>query len=299
MPKVRAMRVTVCLAILMSMVCLFERTEALAKKHKECPAKKAVLLVAFGTSLPEAQKPYEIIEDRVRAAFPGVEVRWAYTSSIVRRKLAEEGAAVDSPETAMAGLMDDRFTHVAILSLHTIPGKEFHDLYQNARLFSLMAGGFQKVAVARPLLSSQQDMERVAAAMVNALPASRRPGDAVVFMGHGSAHHPADAIYGAMNALWQETDPDVYLATVDGHPPFERVLAKLKERKTTKAYLVPFMLVAGDHARNDMAGPGPDSWKSVLERENIQAEPVFVGTGEISGVVDVWLEHLQSAFDEL
>lgn len=261
--------------------------------------KKAILLVAFGTSVPKARKVFDGIDDQVKKAFPGVEVRWAYTSKIIRTKLAKEGKNIESPEMALARLMGDRFTHVAILSLHMIPGKEFHDLYQNAKLYGQMAGGFERILVARPLLSSHKDMVRVARAVLRHLPADRTHEDALLLMGHGSEHHPADAVYAAMNQVFQEIDPNAWVGTVEGYPTIQDLLAKIRNRKGKKVYLMPFMLVAGDHALNDMAGDNPESWKSILTREGFQCETVLKGTGECPEIVDVWLDHLREVWAHL
>jgi sirohydrochlorin cobaltochelatase len=255
--------------------------------------KKAILLVSFGTSDPEARKVFDRIDEQTRKAFSGVEVRWAFTSKIIRAKLAKEGNILDSPEMAMARLMTDGFTHVAVLSLHTIPGEEFHELYQNAQLFGQMAGGFDKIRVARPLLSSAKDMETVAGTLVKNIP-GRKPADAVLFMGHGTGHHPADALYLAMNQVFQEIDPKAFVGTVEGKLTIETLLPKLKQLKVKKVYLVPLMSVAGDHAKNDMAGDEPDSWKSVLTRNGYQCETILKGTADYPEILEVWLDHLRS-----
>lgn len=273
--------------------------KALAKHGAAGEVKQAILVVGFGTSVPEAQKAYDAIDKRIGEAFPGVERRWAYTSGIIRKKLRSQGTPMDSPETALAKLMEDGFTHVAVLSLHVIPGAEFHDLYTNARLFTQMSGGFKKVTFAMPLLSSSEDMAEVVRAVTGAVPRERRPEEAVVFMGHGSEHHPADVFYTAVDALLQKQDRNMFLATVEGSPGFEDVLPVLERRAIKKAYLIPFMVVAGDHARNDMAGDEADSWKSRLAAKGIAAVPVFRGMGEIPPVVDVWVRHLRSAVDAL
>lgn len=273
--------------------------DAFAKHGAAHEAKQAILVVGFGTSVPEAKKAYDEIDKRLGEAFPGVERRWAYTSGLIRKKLRSQGMAIDSPEVALAKLMEDGFTHVAVLSLHVIPGAEFHDLYLNARMFMHMSGGFKKVTFAMPLLSSNEDMTDVVRAVTAAVPRERRPEEAVVFMGHGSEHHPADAIYTAMDALFQKQDRNIFLATVEGSPRFEDVLSVLESRKIKKVYLIPFMVVAGDHARNDMAGDDGESWKSRLAAKGITAVPVFRGLGEIPEVVEVWVRHGRSALDAL
>ena len=289
------MRAKRILSVIVTALFLFGAADAMAKHGEKPPVKKAILLVSFGTSDPEAAKAFELIEKRARDKFPGVELRWAYTSRMIRAKLAKEDKLLDSPETALAKLMDGGYTHVAVLSLHTIPGEEFHELYQNAHLFGQMSGGFQKILVARPLLSSSKDMETVAQALLKNIP-GRKAGDAVIFMGHGSEHHPADAIYLAMNQVFQEIDPNAFVAAVEGSNSLETVIPKLKKRKVKKVFLVPLMSVAGDHAKNDMAGDDDDSWKSILTAKGFKVEPVLKGTAEHLEIVDVWLEHLKSAF---
>jgi sirohydrochlorin cobaltochelatase len=260
------------------------------------PSSKAILLVAFGTSVSEAQKAYDRIDERVKQTFPGTEIRWAYTSKTIRAKLGKEGKLLDSPEMAMARMMEEGFTHVAVLSLHVIPGIEFHDLYINAQLFSQMVGGFERILVARPLLSSHEDMTQVAEALLAQIPQHRKPEEIVVFMGHGSEKHPSDAIYAAMNYVFQGLDANVQVGTVSGYPSLEDLLPQIMKQKVKKAYLIPFMTVAGDHARQDMAGEKADSWKSILTAKGIACETVLTGVAEYPKVVDVWLNHLREVF---
>jgi sirohydrochlorin cobaltochelatase len=158
-----------------------------------------------------------------------------------------------------------------------------------------MAGGFQRVLVARPLLSSSKDMQTVAAALLKNIP-GRKAGDAVIFMGHGTEHHPADAVYLAMNQVFQELDSMAYVAAVEGSNSLDNVIRKLKKRKVKKVFLVPLMSVAGGHAKNDMAGDEEDSWRSILISKGFKVEPILRGTAEIPEIVDVWLDHLKSAF---
>lgn len=279
---------------LLAGIALMSSSAALAAHGEKREAKKAILIAAFGTTVPEAQKALDKVDAGVKQAFPRVEVRWGYTSTIVRNKLAKQGKDLDSPEKALVKLMDEGFTHVAVLSLHTIPGEEFHDVLHNAHLFGQMTGGFDKVLVARPLLSSHEDHVRVAKAMLQHVPAGRKPQDAVVLMGHGSEKHPSDAIYAAMNQVFGDLDPNVYVATVEGYPTIEDVMAKLEAKKIKKVYLMPFMAVAGDHALNDMAGSEPDSWMSQLTRKGIACEAVMKGTAEYPEIVEVWLDHLKT-----
>jgi len=272
---------------------------ALAASSKKGPPRKAILLVAFGTSAHEARKAYDHIDTLAGKAFPDVEIRWAYTSRTIRMKLAAQGETLHSPEVALAQMMDEGFTHVAVLSLHVIPGEEFHALSRNVQLFSEMAGGFERILLAQPLLVSYGDMVRVAKILLKEIPSDRKPEDAVLFMGHGSGKHAADAMYAAMSYILQDLASNVFVATVEGNPTLNDVLPKLLERKVKKVYLIPFMAVAGEHARSDMAGAKPESWQSVLTRNGIACKPILTGSAESPDIVEVWLDHLREVFSQL
>ncbi len=274
-------------------------SNALAAQHgAKRPDRKAVLLVAFGTTVPSAQKAFKDIDAQARKMFPGVEVRWAYTSKIIRGILAKRGRHIDSPELALAKLMDQGVTEVAVQSLQTIPGIEFHELYRNAMFFGQMTGGFKRIEVGSPLLASDADMQQVVKVMLQRVPKDRKAGDAVIFMGHGT-EHPADTMYAAMNYFFQQQDPNAYVATVEGHLTLDKMLPELRRKKVKKVYLIPLMAVACDHAHNDMAGTEPTSWKSILDKAGYTCIPVMRGMGEDPGIVAVWLDHLRKAYGEL
>ena len=134
--------------------------------------------------------------------------------------------------------------------------------------------------------------------LIQQLPASRKKGEAVVLMGHGT-DHPANALYVAMMVELRKRDPEVFLGTVEGSPDLEDVQQALKDRGIKKAFLMPFMAVAGDHARNDLAGDEADSWKSILTGAGIECVPVLQGTAEMDPVVEIWIDHLKKAMDQL
>ena len=261
------------------------------------PMKKGILLVAFGSTIPEAQVSFENIDRSVKKAFPGVEVYWAYTSRIIIAKMAKEGKNLSTPVEALAKMMGEKFTHVAVQALHVIPGEEFHGLAQNVRRFEGMSKGIERVSVGYPLLATSEDLQRVAEAMIKIIPPERKKKDAVVFMGHGT-HHPADVYYAALNYHVHKLDPNIFVATVEGWPEIDDVIKDLKKEGLDKVYLMPLMSVAGDHARNDMAGPEEKSWKSILEKEGIDCEPVLKGLAEYREFVDIWVDHLKAAFSQ-
>jgi sirohydrochlorin cobaltochelatase len=265
-------------------------TQAASHGHKK-PKKVGILLVAFGSSEESAQVSFENIDKKVKAAYPGIPVRWAYTSSIIRAKLAKRGRVLDSPEVALAKMQDENFTHVAVQSLHTIGGEEFHDLRRTVGAFKQM-GGFQMVILGYPLLATQADMERAVDAIVGIIPKSRQKDEAVVLMGHGTSH-PSNAFYAALMFQLQLKDPNIFVGAVEGYPGINDIKEWLLAKKIKKAYLLPFMSVAGDHAKNDMAGDEPDSWKSVLTGAGITCESIMKGTAEYDSFVDIWADHIK------
>jgi sirohydrochlorin cobaltochelatase len=287
--KHRRIFVVFLAAAALSLVCGV--AQAAEKVRKDKPG---ILLVAFGTTVPAARVAFDNIDRKVRVAFPDIEVRWAYTSRIIRRKLARGGEIIPSEIGALAAMADDGFTRVAVQSLHTIPGQEFHGLARTAKAFEGMPKGIERIVVARPLLATSKDLERAVDALAANFPKERKAGDAVVLMGHGT-HHPANNFYPALQYFLWKKDPNALVGTVEGVPLLDDVLAELRKRNVTKAYLMPFMSVAGDHARNDLAGDEPDSWKSILTKAGIECIPVLKGTAEFDAVVDIWVDHLKAA----
>jgi len=285
-------KITILVFSLILTMTLSAVVAAEGHRHKQ-PMKKGILLVAFGSSMPEAQVSFKNIDKRVKNAFPGVPVRWAYTSHIIRHKLAKEGKQLDSTEMALAKMMDEGFTHVAVQSLHTIAGEEYHELVQNVHAFGQMSGGIERILVGYPLLGKEDDLVKVTEVIIKNIPKDRKKEDAVVLMGHGT-HHPGNAFYAAMMYHFQQKDPNIFVGTVEGAPTIDDIKGLLLKKKIKKAYLMPFMSVAGDHARNDMAGDEDDSWKSILTKAGIKCVPVLKGTAEYNDIVDIWVAHLKT-----
>jgi sirohydrochlorin cobaltochelatase len=283
------------LLVLLALIFLVLLPALLAAHGDKRPMKKGILLVAFGSTVPEAQVSFDNIEQSVKKNLPGVPVYWSYTSRIIIKKMAKEGKRVATPAEALAKMMRENFTHVVVQSLHTVPGAEFHGMLKNVHKFGGMDKGIKKVLVGYPLMATSEDVQRVAEAIVKVIPRERKKREGVVLMGHGT-HHPADVYYAALAYHLQKLDPNVFVGTVEGWPEIDDIKADLKKRRIKRVYLMPFMSVAGDHARNDMAGPEQDSWKSILEQEGIQCLPVLKGTAEFQEFVDIWVDHLKSAF---
>ncbi|MBT4289212.1 MAG: sirohydrochlorin cobaltochelatase [Deltaproteobacteria bacterium] len=276
--------------LIFTMILLFSSV-VFASGHGSDQAKKVgILLVAFGSSEASAQVSFDNIDMKVKKAFPNIPVRWSYTSHIIRKKLAKSGKYLDSPEVALAKMADEKFTHVAIQSLHTIRGAEFEDLSNTIAGFKLM-GVFQEIQVGQPLLASQEDIEKTVNAILGSIPAEREASEAVVLMGHGT-HHPANAFYSALAYQLQLRDANIMVGTVEGYPELDTVQKQLVKNNIKTTYLMPFMSVAGDHAKNDMAGDEDDSWKSILSKAGYECKPVLKGTAEYDSFAKIWVSHL-------
>lgn len=261
--------------------------------HGETKEKKVgILLTAFGSSEASAQVSFENLEKKTREAYPDVPVFWAYTSHIIRNKLAKQGKYLDSPKVALAKMADQGFTHVAVQSLHTIMGAEYEDLKAVISGYKTM-GAFDQIIMGYPMLATQADMEKAVDAIFAVIPEKRKKNEAVILMGHGT-HHPANAFYAALMFQVQLRDPNVFIGTVEGYPELGDIQTMLKARKLKKAWLMPFMSVAGDHAKNDMAGGEEDSWKSILTRSGVSCNTVLKGTAEFDAFVDIWVSHLKA-----
>jgi sirohydrochlorin cobaltochelatase len=277
------------------------------------PAKEdpAILLVVFGTSYPEAQAAYENIERVYREEFPQAEVRIAFTSDYIRRKLLDrDNVTIDNPLTALAHLNDEGYINVVVQSLHVIPGEEFHDLANIVESVRGIEGkfGFRNLVLGEPLLMNLEDYRNVSRALAsqfeqNTTGTERTPHSsprdagqmAVIFMGHGT-EHSANSAYSQMANILAEDHENVLLGTVEGYPGYDEVLASLNESGVKKARLIPFMVVAGDHALNDLTGNESESWKSMLEKEGFEIDYNLLGMGENDGIVEIFVGHTKEAF---
>ncbi|MGB5746757.1 MAG: sirohydrochlorin cobaltochelatase [Desulfobacterales bacterium] len=285
------MRKKLIISVIAIMLIVGLCASALAGGHgHKAPKKVGILLVAFGSSVPSALVSFENIDKKTKAVYPEIPIRWAYTSHIIRKKLAKQGKHLDSAEVALAKMQDEGFTHVAVQSLHTIGGAEYHDLRRTVSAFKVM-GGFQGIILGYPLLATQADMQRAVDGILKTIPQERKKSEAVVLMGHGT-HHPSNAFYAALMFQLQLKDPNIFVGTVEGYPGIDLIKELLLKKEIKKAYLMPFMSVAGDHAKNDMAGDEDDSWKAILTKAGIQCVTILKGTAEYDDFVAIWVDHL-------
>lgn len=266
--------------------------------------KKAILLVTFGTSVHSAMPAFNNLDQAVKDAFPGFEVRWAYTAKFIRDKIAKrDGRVIDDPVTALNRLRADGYEKVAVQSVHIIPGQEYNDLLDVINSLSMLQAaeegpGPRKVALGKPLLYHHEDYVAAAEAIASRFPADTA-SNAVVLMGHGTEHHPADSSYGCLNYILRQKYKNVFLATVEGHPGLDEVKEDLAKSGVKKVTLMPFMNIAGDHALNDMYGDEEDSWKSQLNKLGYKTDGYLKGLLENKAIVNIFIKHLTAAMAEL
>ena len=259
--------------------------------------KKAILAVSFGTSFPDTlEKTIAAIERDFAAAMRSRELRRAFTSSIIIRKLkSRDGVVVDDVPTALEQLKNDGFTDVVLQPTHMMNGDEYDKLCAQAEPF---AAGFERLVIGRPLLSAVEDYKAVAEAVLAELP-GKREDTALVFMGHGTEHH-ANAAYAQLEYVFRDLGRcDVLIGTVEGYPGLEEVLRRLGEKPQIKRIILyPLMVVAGDHARNDLAGEDEDSWLSRLTGLGYEVDSNLRGLGEYPGIRNLFTAHALAAEEE-
>lgn len=255
--------------------------------------KKALLVISFGTSYIETlEKTIAATEKALERQFPQYDLKRAFTSQMVINKLKKrDHLEIDTIAQAAERLLAAGYREVLVQPLHIIHGSEYHAALTELKPY---LQNFASFALGRPLLSLYADYLAVVDALRDELPAF--PSDeALVFMGHGSSH-PANAAYAQLDMVFKDQGfAHIHVATVEGFPELATVIKHLKADHIQKVTLMPFMLVAGDHARNDMAGDEPQSWKTILQNEGFAVTTRLVGLGEMEKIRQLYVAHAQEA----
>ncbi len=252
--------------------------------------KKGILIVSFGTSYAKTRAvTIEAIEETIRQAYPDVPVYSAWTSGIIREKILEAtGEHIADVSQAMEEMKENQITDIYIQPTHVINGTENEQMREDALKFR---GDFHSISFGAPLISSTEDMREMIHVLTREF-SSLHEDEALILMGHGSEHY-SNTVYPALDYMFQEMGHgNIHIGTVEGYPELEHVLSLLKKQKTRKIHLAPLMIVAGDHAVNDMAGNEPDSWKSVFESHGYEVTCHLKGLGEYPEVQQMFLKHL-------
>ena len=254
--------------------------------------KKAVVCVSFGTSVPAGRENITAVENVLRQSAHDRVFISAVTSGVIRRLLRERGEVVRSVAEALEELWEQDVTEVLVQPTHILCGHEYDKLKREAEPWR---DRFEVLRIGRPLLTDTGDLQTLAAGLSAAYPA--RAGETLVLFGHGT-DHTANMVYPALQTVFHLSGrPDVLVGTVEGWPAFEDVLAQLKARNGKYVHLVPLMLVAGDHALNDMAGADTGSWKSRLEAEGFTVRATLRGLGLLPEVQTMYRIRLKEELD--
>lgn len=260
------------------------------------PAKPAIVLAAFGTTT-SAFATYNKIEDQVKKSFPGYEVRWAFTSHMVRQKVwKDQHKKLQSLPEVLTNLKADGFTKVVVQSFLLAPGKEWDEIVRQSHEVPGLT-----VKVGQPLLSGKADELKTMQILSKEFPPNLQK-TAVVLVGHGSPDPKAQATYDSFAKLLRDHYPhgQVFFGLVEFEKPGKKeVLQEVKKSGVTSVVLMPFLLVAGDHVQNDILGSGPESWKSELLKMGCQVEGIPRGLGDRPAIVDIYLKHLAQALKGL
>jgi sirohydrochlorin cobaltochelatase len=275
--------------------------------------KMGIVLVSYGSLNSKARETYEKIRSDYVKAFPGADVRLAFTSDFIRRMLSEkQGIFFHNPHTVMAELFNQGCRNVVAQSLHVVPGSEFQQMASLVQVhvpeILREKSWFGNLEIGKPLLSSLQDCMKVSKALRPEFQSFEIEGQdhenessadseevAYVLMGHGTSHS-ANRVYSQMAKVLEKDKKNVFLGTLEGFPGIDEVLLQTKKSGVKKVILMPFLLVAGGHALEDLAGDSANSWKRVFEQEGFRTEVNLKGLGENDAVVDIFVEHTRKAF---
>ena len=262
--------------------------------------KKALLLVSFGTSYSETrEKTIERIAQNIAMIYPEYQLRQAYTSQMVIDKVrasTEDFYEIDNVEEAMQKLADEGFGTLIVQPTHVMAGLEYDKMCEIVNSFT---DRFETMVIGKPLLSDADDYQAVVQAFSSEMIPYDGMNTSIVLMGHGT-EHSSNAVYSELQSTFEQMGMNqYYVGTVEAEPGLDEILGRIKESDTTKVVLVPLMIVAGDHAVNDMAGDGEDSWKTQFEAAGYEVECVVRGMGEYMIIQDLFSSHVQDSVNSL
>lgn len=279
-----------------------------------------LLVVSFGTSYNDSRvEDIKSIEDALAEAYPDWSVRRAFTAQIIINHIqARDGEIIDNMQQALDRAVENGVKNLVVQPTHLMHGAEYDEM---AEVLDEYSDKFESVAIAEPMLGEvgddaaviNEDKEAVAKAVVDAavkeagfdsMDAAAEDGTAFVFLGHGTSH-TAKVSYSQMQTQMEELGyKNAFIGTVEGEPEdtaCEAVIDKVKEAGYKKLVLRPLMVVAGDHANNDMAGAEEDSWKSMMEASGAfdSVDAQIAGLGGIEAVQELYVAHTKAAIDSL
>ena len=260
---------------------------------------KEILVVSFGTSYSNSRHvTIGAIEDAIREAYPDYQVRRAFTAQIIIDKLKkEENIEIDNVKQALDRAVANGVKTLVVQPTHLMNGLEYNDLKKELDKYK---DKFDKIALGKPLLTSDEDFKQVIAAITNDTKEYLDGETAICFMGHGT-EADSNKVYATLQEKLKAAGyNDYFVGTVEAKPSVDDVIAQVKESgKYKKVILQPLMVVAGDHANNDMAGDEEGSWATKFKAAGFEVKPVLRGLGQNYDIQKIYLEHVKAAIDSL
>ena len=245
--------------------------------------KKAILVTSFGTSHKDTRKKcLDSIQREVAEKYGSENVERAYTSGIIRRIIEKnEGVHIFDQEEGLKVLKDKGFEEIITMSLHILDGIEYSKLDDK----------FGKIS--KPLLADDEDFKKI---VENKEFNDLEDDDAIVFMGHGTESEADYAYQKLQKEYLKAGKSNIFIATVEGEVTIKDIIEKMKGKGFKKILLKPFMIVAGDHAKNDMSSDDEDSWKTILKNEGYEVTSVLKGMGEYEFIRKMFMDKLEAVY---
>lgn len=257
-----------------------------------------LLVVSFGTSYNDSRRmTIGAIEEKLESAFSDFSVRRGFTSQIIIDHVKKrDHVTIDNVGEALDRAVNNGVKKLVIQPTHLMNGLEYNELTEEVASYS---DAFEKVAIGEPLLTSDEDFQAVMKAITEATKEYDDGETAICFMGHGT-EADSNSVYTKMQDMLTEAGyANYYVGTVEASPSLDDVLAKVQAGEYKKVVLEPLMIVAGDHANNDMAGEEEGSWKKTFEDAGYEVECVVRGLGELEAIQELFVKHAQAAVDSL
>lgn len=257
-----------------------------------------LMVVSFGTSYNDNRRlTIGAIEEAIEKAFPDYSVRRGFTSQIIIDHVkTRDNIAIDNVGEALARAEKNGVKNLVIQPTHLMNGLEYNDLKDELAGYS---DSFEKIVLGDPLLTSDDDFQKVMNAIVDATKEYDDGETAICFMGHGTEAE-SNQVYTKMQETLKAAGHDNYfVGTVEATPSLDDVIAAVKAGGYKKVVLRPLMIVAGDHANNDMAGDEDGSWKTEFEKAGFEVTTVVEGLGSVQAIQDLFVAHAQAAIDSL